>query len=151
MKEEGNDLNLKHPHLKYITISFIFWILIEYITAWSNRLDEWISYIPWIFFYYFGIIVIFDLIFFKTTFSFKKVFAILIFLMYPIEILLFSNTLILNIGWFLPHSIQLVSIWGFLVFVPLWIIQKRVRDNWKLVLFFLIWIPLGFVMAVFMS
>ena len=39
--------------IAYIIISFILWVIVEYLTVWSKKMAEWISLMPWILIQYF--------------------------------------------------------------------------------------------------
>jgi hypothetical protein len=135
---------------KYCLLSFAFWMIIEYITVWGiqNRVAEWISYMPFIFIYYLGIILLFGALLYKKNLPEKNIFIIMVVIMYPFEIILYSNSLLLSPVWFLPHSLQLISIWGFLVFTPAWVLDKNLKNHKGMLGFNLIWIPLGFILAI---
>jgi len=149
---ENKDSSTPSKGLNFILLSFIFWIIVEYILVWATRLNEWISYMPFIFLYYLGIVLIFWLLFYRIKRDEKQIFIIMVILMYPIEIILFSNALLLNPLWFIPHSIQLISIWGFLTFFPYWLVEKKIKEqNKSKLIFYLLWAPLGFLFAIILG
>ena len=56
-KQDKKQIKSKGWH--YILISFLLWIVVEFITVWHQRFQEWVSYMPWVFFQYLFIILIF--------------------------------------------------------------------------------------------
>lgn len=132
--------------INYIVISFILWVIVEFITVWRTRFEEWMSYMPWALFQYLFIILIFWFFLFNKNWSHRKVFIIMVIVMYVFEFL-WQNFLLLNIIWFIPTSILLIQIWGFLTFIPFWIVNKSIKQHIKLVIFYCLWPVLGFVMA----
>lgn len=136
--------------INYILISFILWLIVEFITVWRIRFEEWISYMPWALFQYLFIILIFWFFLFIKNWGHKKVFIIMVFVMYVFEFL-WQNLLLLNIIWFIPTSILLIQIWGFLTFIPFWIVNKSIKQHIKLVIFYCLWPILGFIMALILK
>ena len=132
----------------YITISFVLWIIAEFITVWRTRIGEWLGYMPWILFQYLLIILVFWFFLFIRGWNHRKAFFIMIAIMYTFE-LLWQNPLLLNAVWFIPASVLLIQIWGFLTFVPLWIAGKSLRQNKKIAAFYCLWPVLALVMALF--
>ncbi len=132
--------------LIYITISLILWVLVEFITVWRTRFGEWLSYMPWPLVQYLFIILIFWFFLFIKKWSHKKVFILMLVVMYAFEFA-WKNPLLLNAWLFIPVSILLIQIWGFLTFIPFWIITKSIRENIKSAIFYCLWPVLGLIMA----
>ena len=135
----------------YIALSFILWLILEYIIVWrGERFAEWISYMPWALFQYLFIILIFWFFLFVKNWSHKRVFIVMLIVLYVFEFL-WQNFLLLNIILFIPGSILLIQLWGFLTFIPFWIVNKSIKQNIKLTIFYCLWPVLGFIMAIVMS
>ncbi len=132
--------------ISYIIISFILWLIVEYITVWGVRFGEWISFMPWVLFQYLLIVLIFWLLLFIKKYDQKKTFIVMVAVMYIFEFL-WQNFLLLNVIWFIPVSILLLQIWGFLTFIPLWLVNKSIKQNIKLTIFYCLWPIVGFIMA----
>jgi len=137
--------------IMYIALSFILWLILEYIIVWrGERFAEWISYMPWALFQYLFIILIFWFFLFVKNWSHKRVFIVMLIVLYVFEFL-WQNFLLLNIILFIPGSILLIQLWGFLTFIPFWIVNKSIKQNIKLTIFYCLWPVLGFIMAIVMS
>ena len=140
--------------ISYIALSLGFWIIVELLTAWNYRIGEWVGYMPWILLEYLLIILIFWFFLFPRNWSEKKVFFLMLVVMYLFEFL-WQNPLLLNPASFVPASLLLASIWGFLTFVPLWIARKEFKRQFRehkfKVLFYFAWIivALLFLLGVF--
>ena len=130
----------------YIIISFILWLVVEFITVWSTRFEEWMSYMPWALFQYLFIILIFWYFLFIKNWNHRKAFILMVIVMYVFEFL-WQNFLLLNIIWFIPTSILLIQMWGFLTFIPFWIVSKSIKQHTRLTTFYCLWPVLGFTMA----
>ncbi len=145
--EESNNFTKKSQGLQYIILSFIFWVIVEYITVWHARLAEWISYMPFILFLYLGIILIFYF-FIKKDWSEKRLFIVMLIVMYVFEIFIWSNPLLFNIFLFIPVSLLLISIWGCLTFIPLWIVNRTLKEHKWQVICYLLWILVALLMLI---
>ncbi|MBS3099037.1 hypothetical protein J4462_02390 [Candidatus Pacearchaeota archaeon] len=130
----------------YIIISLILWIAVEYISVWHSRFQEWMSYMPWALFQYLFIILVFSFFFYKRIWSAKKMFFLMLFMMYLFEFL-WQNFLLLNPISFVPISVLLIQLWGFLTFVPFWFVNKQLKQNSKATIFYCLWPVVGFLMA----
>jgi len=130
----------------YIVLSVLFWIGVEYITVWHSQLENWLSLMPYILIEYLTIILLFYYLFFVRKLAEKKIFIIMVIVMYVFE-LLWKNVLLCNIVWAVPASFLLISIWGFLTFIPFWIVNQSLKERKVQVIYFLLWIPGGFVLS----
>ncbi|MBU0907339.1 MAG: hypothetical protein KKD18_06695 [Nanoarchaeota archaeon] len=140
---------LKPKELMYVVFSFLLWLIVEYITVWHSRFGEWMSYMPWALFQYLFIILVFWLFLFVFKWKHRGIFVVMIMMMYVFEFL-WQNFLLLDIAWFIPTSVLLIQMWGFLTFVPYWILKKEMGKHKKVVIFYCLWPVLGFVMATLM-
>jgi hypothetical protein len=134
----------------YILLSLALWLIVEYLSVWSKRWDEWMSLMPWAIFQYLFIILIFWFFFYKRIWSTKKMFILMLVVMYIFEFL-WQNFLILNPITFIPVSILLIQLWGFLTFVPFWFVNKQIKQNWKQTLFYCLWPVVGFLLAIILG
>jgi len=130
----------------YIALSFFLWLVVEYITVWHDKFNEWLSLMPYVLIQYLFIVLFFYYLFFKMKLAEKKVFFILIIVMYVFE-LLWKNFLLLDPVWIIPSSLLLISIWSFLTFIPLWMVNKSLKKHKAQVIFCLLWIPAGFILS----
>lgn len=63
---------------------------------------------------------------------------------------LWKNFLLYNPFWLVPGGFLLISIWGFLTFIPLWIVNKTIKKHKLQVIYCLLWIPVGFILSLLM-
>ncbi len=129
----------------YIILSFILWLIAEYVTVWHARLGEWISLMPYVFIQYLVIILIFYYFIFRKKLEEKKVFIVMLIVMYFFEIL-WQNALLLNMFLFIPVSLLLISIWGFVTFIPLWVVNKSLQQHKIQVVYYSLWIVVALIM-----
>ena len=134
----------------YVVISFALWIFVEYLTVWHSKLAEWVSLMPYVLIQYLVIVLIFSYFIFRRRWSERRIFLLMLVVMYVLEFL-WANPLLLNPLTFIPASLLLTSIWGFLTFVPLWLVRGEVRRHKLPVALCLLWIPAGFIAAVILG
>ncbi len=102
---------------------------------------------PYVLIQYLVIVLIFSYFIFGLGWSEGRIFFLMIVVMYVLEFL-WTNPLLLNPFTFIPVSFLLTSVWGFLTFIPLWVVQNELRQNKLPVALCLFWIPAGFVFAI---
>jgi len=99
-------------------------------------------------FQYLFIVLVFWFFLFIKKWNYKKIFIVMIVVMYIFEFL-WQNFLLLNIISFIPTSILLIQIWGFLTFIPFWLINRSIKQHIRSTIFYCLWPALGFIMALF--
>ena len=131
----------------YILLSFLFWVAVEYITVWHKDFGGWVALMPWVLLQYLVIVLVFYYFIFRRQWSERAVFYLMLGVMFGLE-LLWGNFLLLSFVWFVPGYLLLTSIWGFLTFMPLWIVNRALAERkWQAVCFCL-WIGVALVIAV---
>ena len=134
----------------YIVISFALWMFVEYLTVWHSKLAEWVSLMPYVLIQYLVIVLVFSYFIFPRRWSERRIFLLMLVVMYVLEFL-WANPLLLNPLTFIPASLLLTSIWGFLTFVPLWLVRRELRRRKLPAALCLLWIPAGFVAAIILG
>ena len=136
--------------IAYIVISFALWMFVEYLTVWHSKLAEWVSLMPYVLLQYLVIVLILSYFIFRRRWSERRIFLLMLVVMYVLEFL-WANPLLLNPLTFIPASLLLTSIWGFLTFVPLWLVRRELRRRKLPATLCLLWIPAGFVAAIILG
>ena len=136
--------------IAYIVISFALWMFVEYLTVWHSKLAEWVSLMPYVLLQYLVIVLILSYFIFRRRWSERRIFLLMLVVMYVLEFL-WANPLLLNPLTFIPASLLLTSIWGFLTFVPLWLVRRELRRRKLPAALCLLWIPAGFVAAIILG
>ena len=129
----------------YIILSFILWLIAEYVTVWHARFGEWVSLMPYVFIQYLVIVLIFYYFIFRKKWKEKGVFIVMLVVMYVLEIS-WQNPLLFNVFLFIPGSLLLISIWGFLTFIPLWIVSKSLQKHKIQAVCYSLWILVASIM-----
>ena len=136
----------RYHGLLYTLISLSLWLATEYVTVWHSRLQEWLSYSPWVFIQYLAIILPFSVLFFRFRVSERTV-AIAMFPVMVVWELLWRNPLLLNARSVLPALLLLTSIWTFLTFIPFWLVSGLLNRRKIAIAFSLSWVIVGAVIA----
>ena len=131
----------------YILLSFLFWVAVEYITVWHKDFAGWVALMPWVFLQYLLIVLLFYYFIFRRRWSERAVFYLMLAVMFGLE-LLWGNSLLLSVVWFVPGYLLLTSIWGFLTFMPLWIVNRTLARRKRQAVCFCLWIGVALVIGV---
>jgi hypothetical protein len=127
--------------LKYFIMGVMFWLLVDWTTAFQPDLQRWLTYWPEIWMFYLGFPLIFAFLIYKRMWSNRKIFVATLFEVFIVEIVFTHNALLYTFPIMvlaLPVGIILYSL---LVFVPKWIVDKELRRNrWKLTLMVVVWV-----------
>lgn len=134
----------------YIVVSFALWVFVEYLTVWHSKFAQWVSLMPYVLIQYLVIVLVFAYFIFRRRWSEKKLFFLMLAVLYVLEFL-WTNPLLLNPLTFLPASLLLTSIWGLLTFVPLWLVRGEIRRRKLHATLCLLWIPAGFIAAILLG
>ena len=125
---ETADVTKPTGGMYYILLSFVLWLIVEFVTVWRARFDEWVAFMPWVFIQYLVIIFVFWFVLFRRAWSGRRTFLLMLALMYVFECL-WRMPLLFNPLTFIPGSLLLISIWGFLTFLPWWLIQGTLKQH----------------------
>ncbi len=101
----------------------------------------------WGFIQYHVIFLVFYYFICRPCWTERRGFFLMLAVLFIME-LLWQNFMLLNIVWFIPGCLLLTSIWGFLTFMPLWIVDRNLRQRKKQALFFSLWIAVALVMGI---
>ncbi len=134
----------------YILLSFALWMMVEFVTVWQAKMDEWMSLMPWVLIQYLAIIMVFWYFIFRRNWSERNVLLLMLTVMYVFEFL-WQTPFLRNPVTFIPGSLLLASIWGFLTFFPWWLSQRTLRRHKLQAVACILWIPVGFIIACFMA
>ena len=149
-RRRASDQTTPRKGIAYIGLSFVLWVIVEYVTVWHSKLAEWISLMPYAQIQYLVIILIFWYFIFRRKWSERRMLLLMLAVMYVFEFL-WTNPFLLNPLAFIPGSLLLASIWGFLTFIPLWIVRRELRHRKVPAALCLLWIPAGFMAAVILG
>jgi hypothetical protein len=127
--------------LKYFIIGVIFWLLVDWTTAFQPDLQRWLTYWPEIWVFYLGFPFIFAFLIYERIWSNRRIFLATLAEVFIVEIVFTHNALLYTFPIMvlaLPVGIILYSL---LVFVPKWITDGELKRNkGKLTLMVVVWV-----------
>ena len=134
---------------KYFFIAVIFWFIVDYTTAFNPDIQSWLSFMPTIFIFYFGYPLAFAYMLYKAKFDSKKIFVAMLVGIFIVEIVFTNNALLYTFPIMLIMIPIGLGIYGFITYVPKWIVENSLKDHKKMtILLTIVWLVvaiLGFV------
>jgi len=118
-------------YLKYLLFGILFWVVVDFTTAFSPDFQRWFSYMPTIWLFYIGFPLVFTLLIYKFKLKDKSLFIVAIIGGILAELVLFHNALLYTFPIMLLAIPFLISIYSLISIVPKWIVEKEVKKNKK--------------------
>ena len=126
---------------KYFLIGILFWIVVDYTTVFNPNFQDWLNHMPLICVFYIGYPLLFAYLIYTRKWDAKKIFYSMLIVAFIIEVILSKNALLYTFPIMLIMIPAAICIYGFLTFIPKWIIEKNLKENKKkLILFTVVWI-----------
>lgn len=128
-------------YYRYFILGAVFWVTVDFTTAFCPDVQRWISYMPDIWLFYFGYPLLFGNLIYKKHLKDNKLVLAMLSAAFLIEVILSHNALLYTFPIMLVMIPIAVCIYGFITFVPVWLVEKRLIENKKkIVLLTLVWI-----------
>lgn len=128
-------------YYRYFILGLIFWVTVDFTTAFVPDVQRWISYMPEIWLFYTGYPLLFGNLIYRKNLDSRKLVCAMLTAAFLIEVILSHNALLYTFPIMLVMIPIAVSIYGFITFVPMWLVEKRLIENKKKsVLLTLVWI-----------
>jgi hypothetical protein len=121
---------MKNP-IKYFLLSVLFWVAVEWTTAFQPNLSRWISYMPAIWIFYIGSPLAFAFLIYKLRVSDRMLFICSVVLIFIVEILFTGNAMLYTFPIMLIALPASLLIYGMITFAPKWIAEGKIKDNRK--------------------
>jgi hypothetical protein len=127
--------------LKYFIMGVMFWLLVDWTTAFQPDLQRWLSYWPQIWVFYLGFPLIFACLIYRRMWSNRMIFVATLIEVFIVEIVFTHNALLYTFPIMVLALPVGIILYSFLVFVPKWIVDGELRRNkGKLTLMVVIWV-----------
>ena len=119
--------------LKYFLLAFLAWIIVDFTTtaAIGNPSSYYSTYMPALLIFYLGYPLIFSLLIYKFKLKPKKLFISMIIGIILVEIIFSGNTLFFSFPLLLLIIPISLAYYSMVTFVPLWITEKKLKQNKK--------------------
>lgn len=127
--------------IRYFLIGTIFWVVVDWTTAFNPDFERWLSHMPEIWLFYIGYPLIFAFLIYKRKWSNGRVFLATLVGAFLVEVIFTGNELLYTFPIMLIGIPIAVSIYGLLTFVPKWIVENKIRQNKRrLILMIIVWV-----------
>ncbi|MFB0504848.1 MAG: hypothetical protein ACETWE_13550 [Candidatus Bathyarchaeia archaeon] len=119
----------------------IFWVVVDWTTAFNPYFERWLSYMPEIWLFYVGYPLIFAFLIYRRKWSDCGVFLAMLVGAFIVEVVFTGNKLLYTFPIMLIGIPAAISIYSLLTFAPKWIVENRIRQNKrKLISMIIVWI-----------
>ena len=125
----------------YFLVGTIFWVAVDWTTAFNPDLERWLSHMPEIWLFYIGYPLVFAFLIYERRWSDGRVSLATLVGAFLVEVVFTGNELLYTFPIMLIGIPIAISIYGSLTFVPKWIVENKIRQNKrKLILMIIVWI-----------
>ncbi|MDF1557525.1 MAG: hypothetical protein P1P80_05015 [ANME-2 cluster archaeon] len=132
--------------VKYFILSVVFWIVVDYSTAFNPNFQDWLNYMPEIWFFYIGYPLIFTYVIYKKRWDTRRIFYAMLIGTFVVEVVLSQNALLYTFPIMLIMIPIAVCIYSFITFVPKWMVENRLTENKKkTIILILVWVMVAFL------
>jgi hypothetical protein len=126
---------------RYFLIGTIFWVVVDWTTAFNPDFERWLSYMPEIWLFYIGYPLIFAFLIYRRKWADWRVFLVMLVGAFTVEVVLTGNRLLYTFPIMLIGIPVAISIYSLLTFAPEWIVGNRIRQNKrKMIIMIIVWI-----------
>jgi len=121
----------------YLLTGILFWVVVDYTTAFNPDFRRWLSYMPDIWLYYIGYPILFSILIYQFGLRRRKLLGAVLFMTLFMEIVLFHNTLLTTFPILLIMIPIAFLIYGFITYMPYWIVEGTLKKNRVWVILFI--------------
>jgi hypothetical protein len=123
---------------RYFFMAVLWWVLVDYTTAFNPDVGNWVRHMPLIWVFYLGYPLLFAHVIYDRHWKPRRVFALMVVLTLLLELLFFRNMLLVVFPamlFFIPLALIIYSL---ITFLPQWIVEHRVKQHRKRVIFMIV-------------
>ncbi|MFX0071452.1 MAG: hypothetical protein ACFFAO_10220 [Candidatus Hermodarchaeota archaeon] len=143
--KEIKDIDKKN-WLYYLFYGIICWVIVDFTTVFNPNIQRWISYWPTIWLFYILFPLIFSILIYKVKINDKQLFLCTIIEIIISEIILFQNPMLFTFPIMLLAIPFSLCIYTLITFLPKWIVEKKLNENKRIVIFLIIiWILISLI------
>lgn len=142
MGHRPDGLKDRHRHFwQYFVLGAIFWIGVDFTTAFAPNVGRWASYMPVIWVFYLGSPLVFAVLIYRRGWSDRSLFGPMLVVLVLVEVVFSHNALLFTFPLLLIFIPVAVAIYSFITYVPRWIIERRlVQHRETTLLLVLVWL-----------
>jgi hypothetical protein len=120
---------------RYLLISVLFWVVVDYTTAFNPDLQRWLDHMPLIWAFYTGYPIVFAHLIYDRSWDDRRIFYAMIAGAFFVEIICSGNTLLYTFPIMMIIIPLAVIIYTIVTFLPKRITDGELRTRWKMVTF----------------
>jgi hypothetical protein len=115
--------------LEYFLLAVLFWVVVDFTTAFNPNLRDWVHHMPLIWLFYTTYPALFAFLIFKRQWSGARLFAAMILMAFLVEVVISKNTLLTTFPVLVIMIPVALAIYALITYVPKWIVEGKVREN----------------------
>jgi hypothetical protein len=125
---------------KYFFLGTVFWVVVDFSTAFNPDVNGWMAHMPFIWLFYLGSPLLFAYLIYRKNWNDRMLFLPLMVVLFVVEILFSFNALLFTFPVMLIMIPVAVSIYSFITYVPRWIIDHELKKHKAITAFlFVVW------------
>ncbi|MFZ6028682.1 MAG: hypothetical protein ACOYYS_13270 [Chloroflexota bacterium] len=119
---------------QYFLLSFLLWVFVDFGTAGGFRVAYFEKYGAALLFFYLGSPLVFSFLIFKMRWGGRRLFLATLATIFVVEVLFTRNPLVTTFPALLAGIPLAVAVYTPLIYFPLWLVRKQMRQHWLPVL-----------------
>jgi len=126
---------------RYFFTAVLFWIVVDFTTAFNPNVQDWIRHMPLICAFYVGYPALFTTLIYRRGWTGRKLFTAMLCGTVVMELVLFHNVLLVTFPIMLIMIPLALAIYSFITYGPKWIAEGTLAAHRKqMILLTLIWL-----------
>ncbi len=119
---------------KYFIAGALFWVVVDFTTAFNPDVQDWINHMPLVWVFYLGSPLLFAYLIYNRKWSDRKLFLPLVAFTLALEVFVFNNSLLYTFPAMLVFLPAAICIYSFITYVPRWLVDGKLKEHWILTL-----------------
>lgn len=116
---------------RYLMLAMLFWVVVDFTTAFNPDVRSWIAHMPLIWVFYVGYPALFGMLIYRRGWTDAKLVLAMVAMAFLVEIVFSRNALLYTFPIMLVMIPVALCIYSFITLVPKWIVEGRLKENWK--------------------
>jgi len=120
---------------RYLLISVLFWVVVDYTTAFNPDVQRWLDHMPLIWAFYAGYPIVFAHLIYDKRWDDRRIFYAMIVGAFIVEVVCSGNTLLYTFPIMVITIPVAGVIYTIVTFLPKWIVEGELERRGKTVAF----------------
>ena len=127
--------------MEYFLLGALFWVCVDFTTAFAPDVHRWVSYMPTILLFYFGSPLLFAVLIYWEGWSDRRLVGPMLVVLVLVEVVFSHNALLFTFPLLVVFIPVAVAIYSLLTFVPRWVVDGRLAQHRRTALLFaVVWL-----------